>query len=199
MKKSLTYKIIIALAVFALIGIGVNVYAGGQGCPWKKAASQTQGEGYGGQGKTGASGCPAMAKGAGCKGQVQGSGCPRQGKMAGCKGQGAGCKGKSACLKGLGEEDVKKLDALRQAFFKDTRDLRQEINAKGLELASELAKKDPDAEKAANLQRELSELEARFDQKRLSHVLEAKKINPNAGGKYACRGKRGGGGGCPFQ
>lgn len=117
----------------------------------------------------------------------------------GCQGYGAGhgCQGKSACRKGLGEEEIKKLDELHKAFFQDTRDLRGEMNAKGRELATELAKKEPDAEKAASLQREMSDLNARFDQKKLSLILEMKKVHPNAGGNYSGRGGRGGG--CPFR
>ena len=69
----------------------------------------------------------------------------------------------------------------RNAFFEATQDLRQEIYQKNLELRSELAKKDPDAKKAAKLQREISKLEADFDQKRLDHQMKMRKISPKVG------------------
>ncbi len=200
MKKNLTNKAMIVLAVFALIGFGMDAYAFGKGQGYGcQGQSQAQGYGCAGQGQAQGYGCPRQARG-----QGQGYGCPRQGQGRGCgragqnQGRGYGCQDKSACWSALGEEEIAKLDELRQAFFKDNQDLRREINAKELELAGELAKKDPDPGKSASLQEELSGLEARFDQKRLTHILEMKKINPNAGGGCAGRGKKAGGG-CPFR
>ncbi len=177
MKKNLTNKALIVLAMFALIGFSMDASAFGKG----------QGYGCPGQGQAQGHGCSrqGQARGYGCQGQ--GAGCPGQG-------QGHGCQGKAACRGGLGEEEIKKLDALRQAFLEDTRDLRQELNAKELELGAELAKKNPDPEKAVGLQQELSGLEARFDQKRMNHILEMKKFSPNGGSGYAGKCKRGGGG-----
>jgi hypothetical protein len=83
----------------------------------------------------------------------------------------------------LSAEDIKKIEDERSAFFEATQDIRQAIYQKRLELGSELAKKEPDAARAANLQRELSDLKAQFDLMRLDHVLKMKKINP-----YFCRG-----------
>jgi hypothetical protein len=81
----------------------------------------------------------------------------------------------------LSDEEVKALQKERNDFFEATQDLRQNLYQKNLELKSELAKKDPDAKKAAKLQKEISELEANFDQKRLDHRIKMQKVNPRAG------------------
>lgn len=104
-------------------------------------------------------------------------------------------------MAGLSDEDRQKLDAQRAAFFQATQGLRQDIYRKDLELRSELAKETPDATAAAGLQQELSGLEAQLEQKRLEHMLEMRKINPNAGRGWMMGGGRGPGaggkGGCP--
>lgn len=94
-------------------------------------------------------------------------------------------------------EQYRQIDAQRQAFFVATSDLRQQIYEKDLALRSELAKDSPDAATAGKLQKELSQLEGDFEQKRLAHMIEMRKLNPNAGQGYASRGNRGtGSGGC---
>jgi hypothetical protein len=81
----------------------------------------------------------------------------------------------------LSENEIKALNEERKAFFDNTRDLRQDIYSKELELQSELAKKTPDAKKATTLQTEISKLESEFDQKRLAYMLKMRKISPYAG------------------
>jgi hypothetical protein len=81
----------------------------------------------------------------------------------------------------LSDEDQKDLAKERQAFFSETQDLRQDIYKKRLELQSELAKKNPDAQKAAALHKDISKLAEEFDQKRLAFFLKMKKNNPNFG------------------
>jgi hypothetical protein len=54
--------------------------------------------------------------------------------------------------------------------------MAQDVYAKRLELRGELAKKDPDAKKAAELQGEISKLQAEFDQKRIDHLIKVRKI-----------------------
>jgi len=123
-----------------------------------------------------------------------------KGEGAGCPGRGAGpCAGYGA---NLTDEQVKQIDAERQAFFDSTADLRRAMNQKDLELQSELAKKDPDAARVSEIQKELSAMEGDFDQLRVKHIMNMKKINPNAGGRFMGGGRhhgRGGGygkGGC---
>ena len=99
----------------------------------------------------------------------------------------------------LSDEDIKAMQKERNAFFEATQDLRQDIYQKNLELRSELAKRDPDAKKAAKLQKEISKLEAEFDQKRLDHRMKMRKINPRAGRGFMGSRPMGpyGGYGCP--
>ena len=102
----------------------------------------------------------------------------------------------------LTEEDAGKLDKEREAFFKETEDVRQSVYQKRLEMRAEIAKKDPDAGKLTDLQKEISNLQADFALKRLNHRLEMRKLFPDlqagAGmghGRGYGRGQ-GSGGGC---
>ena len=79
----------------------------------------------------------------------------------------------------LSKEDQKQFEQQREAFLKDTQDLRANLFDKERELQNELAKDDPDADKASNLQKEISELQAQLDQKRIDHMVEMRKSNPN--------------------
>ena len=90
---------------------------------------------------------------------------------------GAGC----GAFDDLSEDEIKKLDAERTAFFEATKDLRRKIYQKRLELASELAKENPDAATAAAIQNEVSDFKAQMAQKRLEHILRVQKINPDLG------------------
>ena len=92
----------------------------------------------------------------------------------------------------LSDEDIAKLDKERQVFFEATPDLREKLYQKELELRSELAKPEPDAKKAAGLQKEISNLESQFDQKRLDHRIRMRKDFPRVGYRgdgYGPRGK----------
>jgi len=103
----------------------------------------------------------------------------------------------------LSEEDTQKLETQREAFFKDTEKLRRSIHQTRLEMKAEMAKEDPDRGRLSDLQKELSNFQAEFDQKRLDHGLEMKKLLPDnyrAGGGMG-RGRGWGrgpgyGGGC---
>jgi len=90
---------------------------------------------------------------------------------------GPGC----GALDNLSEDEIKKLDAERTAFFEAAKDLRRKIYQKRLELASELAKENPDATEASALQRKVSDFKAQMAQKRLEHILRVRKINPDLG------------------
>jgi Spy/CpxP family protein refolding chaperone len=78
----------------------------------------------------------------------------------------------------LSDEEIAKLDNERQTFLKETSDLRDGMYQKKLELRSEMAKKDPDAEKAVAIQKEISDLRSQLDQKRIEHRIKMKKENP---------------------
>jgi len=95
---------------------------------------------------------------------------------------GYGCPGYGGYMMGnLSDEDIQKMDEQREAFFKSTEDLRQNIYQKRLALESEFAKENPDPKKAANLQKEISDFKAQIDQKRIEYMIEMRKINPNLG------------------
>ena len=107
----------------------------------------------------------------------------------------------------LSEQEMTKLNQERQAFFEATSDLREKLYQKELELSSELAKPEPDAQKAAGLQKEISGLESELDQKRLEHRIKMRKDGYRGKG-FGPRGRGmgrgmygggdcyGGGGGC---
>lgn len=100
-----------------------------------------------------------------------------------CRGQGGSgggqrWSGPASYQNNLSDEETDKLNQQRQAFFKDTRELRENLYQKDLELRSEMAKKDPDAKKAVGLQKEISELESQLNQKRVEQRIKMKKDNP---------------------
>jgi len=91
----------------------------------------------------------------------------------------------------MSDDQITRLDKERQAFFEETRDLRENLYQKDLELRSELAKEDPDAQKAAGLQAEISDLRAQLDQKRIDHRIKMQKDHPEffAGSGYGKGGR----------
>ena len=104
---------------------------------------------------------------------------------------GYGSPGTGNMMGNLSDVEIQKMDAQREAFFKSTEDLRQKVYEKELALQSEFAREKPDTKKAASLQKDISELQAQIDQKRIDHMVEMKKINPNAGRRYTDRGGMG--------
>jgi zinc resistance-associated protein len=103
----------------------------------------------------------------------------------------------------LSDDEIEALEKERQAFFNDTEAIRQDLYAKDLELRSELAKENPDAKKAAQLQKEISKLEAQLDQKQIDHMIKMRKLSPNMGRGMGYMGRGGmgygpgyGGGNC---
>jgi len=81
----------------------------------------------------------------------------------------------------MSTDEYARFEQKRDAFFNETQELRAALYGKERELQNELSKEDPDTAKASELQKELSELQTQFDQKRLDHMLEMRKLNPNAG------------------
>ena len=125
-----------------------------------------------------------------------------------CQGQGSGWGQRGVAPSDYqansSDEQITRLDKERQAFFEATRNLRENLYQKELELRSELAKEDPDAQKATGLQAEISDLTAQLDQKRIDQRLKMQKENPEffAGRGYGMGqgyGKGGGGMGRGFQ
>lgn len=102
----------------------------------------------------------------------------RMGGSENCPGYGNAGKGRYG-QGSLSEEDAAKVESAREAFFKDTRALRQSIRQKRLEMKAEMAKPEPDTAKLTDLQKGISGLEADFDLKRMNHRLEMKKLLPD--------------------
>lgn len=67
-----------------------------------------------------------------------------------------------------------------EAFYRDTAEIRNQIRTKSAELDNLLNSPNPDLERARSLQKEISELEAKMDEKTLNHELEERKRNPEA-------------------
>jgi len=79
----------------------------------------------------------------------------------------------------LTEEQASKLDQLDRKFYSETADLSDKIWSKSAELDTLLSSADPDLEKARALQKEINDLRAKLDEKRLNYELEARKVNPD--------------------
>jgi Spy/CpxP family protein refolding chaperone len=92
----------------------------------------------------------------------------------------------------LSQEQRDQLSAERDKFLADTEELRDSIRDKRNALREEMSKQDPDTAKVGQIQKELSALQGDFDQKRVQHQLEVRKILPDdyrgAGGPRNGRG-----------
>jgi zinc resistance-associated protein len=84
----------------------------------------------------------------------------------------------------LSDKEITQLKAQQEKFYNDTKELRDNLYNKERDLHAEFAKDKPDTVKAAKLQKEISGLQAQFDQKRVAHMIEMKKVNPNIGRGY---------------
>lgn len=99
----------------------------------------------------------------------------------------------------MSKEQYRQFEQKREAFFKDTEELRSNLYVKERDLENELAKDEPDVAKASDLQKDISKLRAQLDQKRIDHMVEMRKLAPNAGrgfmhdGSMMGYGHRGGG------
>jgi len=78
----------------------------------------------------------------------------------------------------LTEGQRTQLEQLDRKFYDETADPRNEIWTKSAELNTLLNSSNPDSEKVRALQKELSDLRAKLDEKRLNYALEARKIRP---------------------
>jgi Spy/CpxP family protein refolding chaperone len=107
-----------------------------------------------------------------------GSGMGGGSRMGGGSGMGGGA-GMGGGRANLTDGQIKQMQSEQTAFRAATEDIRQQITEKRQALYAELAKQTPDATTAKDLQKEISDLQSQFDEKRLTHILEMKKIDPN--------------------
>jgi len=92
---------------------------------------------------------------------------------------GPGNPGMGAASANLTDDQIKQMESKRTAFQTATQGIRQQLADKRQALNTELAKQTPVAATCAALQKDISDLQAQLDQKRLTHILEMKKIDPN--------------------
>ncbi|MBN1848910.1 MAG: periplasmic heavy metal sensor [Deltaproteobacteria bacterium] len=78
----------------------------------------------------------------------------------------------------LTDEQRTQLDQLHKKFYDETVQIRNELGSKSLELNNLLRSSNPDATKVKALQKEISDLRAKLDEKRVDFDLEARKIVP---------------------
>ena len=78
------------------------------------------------------------------------------------------------------KEQRSTLQELDKKFYNETATLRNEIVAMSDELNTLLNSADPDPEKAKTLQKSLSEVRAKMDEKRLAYTLEIRTIIPES-------------------
>ena len=100
----------------------------------------------------------------------------------------------------LTQEQWDGLQNLRQRYYDETTQTRQQLWEKRDQLGALMSTSNPDEAKAKELQAQINDLRNTLDQKRLAFQLEAQKIAPNAGsgrgyGYGPGRGMRGGYGG----
>ena len=121
-------------------------------------------------------------KGMGSQGDERGyGGCGNQNRRSGCAyGQ---------MNADLTPEQREQMERERQAFFEATKQERQDLYAKRLELRAEMAKSQPDLKRASALQSEVSGLQGSLDQKHLSHIMAMRKIDPDAGRGWMMEGR----------
>lgn len=95
----------------------------------------------------------------------------------------------------LTAEEQDKLDDLYNAFEDKTKDARNEIIKKQIDLNAVIESDEPDLKKAKAIQKEINDLQATISDARLELIIEAKKINPDMGfgrGSRMDRNMRGG-------
>ena len=79
----------------------------------------------------------------------------------------------------LREDDIRKLREERSLFLQKIEPLRQSYYEKSVTLRDELGKKNPDAEIAARMQGDISDLRAQLADEQTKYIIKVKKINPN--------------------
>ena len=85
----------------------------------------------------------------------------------------------------INQEQAEKVEKARESFYRESRELRDSIYDKSAEIRGELSKQNPDRGRLSELQKELSQLQSQFDQKRLDYQLEVRKILPQEDDGYA--------------
>lgn len=85
----------------------------------------------------------------------------------------------------MSKAQYEQFEHISQSFATDTQALRDDLYSKECELQNELAKDAPDAARASGLQREISDLQSQFEQKRIDYIVEMKSLAPSGAGGLA--------------
>ncbi len=100
-------------------------------------------------------------------------------------------RGTGACLSGgqglegsLTAEQQAELRELRQEFADQTRELRESLQARRLEMRTLMGSSSPDGKELKRVQKEMNTLRTQLDDARIDHVLKVKEINPQAFSGY---------------
>lgn len=83
----------------------------------------------------------------------------------------------------LTNEQIAKIDAARDKFYKATETLRRQIRDKRIALGDVMETEKPDVAKVKPLQKELNQLENQFDELALEHQLEMRALFPEGTGR----------------
>ena len=112
---------------------------------------------------------------------ARGRGWGMGGHMMGNRGGGPGSCGQYERRYGYQDpESRSRQDQRDEAFYNDTAEIQNQIRTKSAELDDLLNSPNPDLEKARSLQKDINELQAKMDEKRLNYELEERKRNPEA-------------------
>jgi len=79
----------------------------------------------------------------------------------------------------LTDKQQEQLADLNQKFFNETRSLREKLWSKSTELNALLSETNPNTGKIDKVQKEISDLRAKLDEKTVNHEIEARKIAPD--------------------
>ena len=80
----------------------------------------------------------------------------------------------------LTDEQRNELSQLDRKYSDQTKDLRNELWTKESELETILNSSNPDIDKAKGVQKEISDLRAKLDEKRIEYETEVRKLVPDA-------------------
>jgi Spy/CpxP family protein refolding chaperone len=79
----------------------------------------------------------------------------------------------------LSSKQQEQLADLNQKYYNETRSLRDKLWSESNELNTLLSEANPDTAEVARLQKNISDLRAKLDEKVINHETEARKIAPN--------------------
>lgn len=79
----------------------------------------------------------------------------------------------------LTREEQEQLNTLDCRYYEETRELRNQLWSKTAELDTALMQTTPDTDTVIRLQKEVSDLRSRLEEKEITYELEARKIAPN--------------------